>query len=195
MQHHLHFVQFDIQLGVEGFGHFLEGFFEVAVVVDAVDQGRCDQAILVRHGRQVQLPEQVAVQTFAVGGASGEVPFVIIVAGQAAGAGLVDVFPGRIDWQLVGDALAPLAFFQVVHRGGGFLVAVFLVRVRSGAFGAIGHWIAVVEVVAVFLALEHGIGLQRLLDFLLQVQGRQLEEADSLLQLRGHRQLLAHLED
>jgi hypothetical protein len=64
-----------------------------------------------------------------------------------------------------------------------------------GLLGVVGHRVAVVEVVAFFLAFEHRIGLQGLLDFLLQVQGRQLEQADGLLQLRCHRQLLAHSQD
>lgn len=43
---------------------------------------------------------------------------------------------------------------------------------RAGRlFGAIGERVAVVEIVAVFLAFEHGIGFQRFLDFLLEVQG------------------------
>ena len=53
----------------------------------------------------------------------------------------------------------------------------------------------VLEVVAVFLAFEHRVGVEGFLDFLLQVEGRQLQQANGLLQLRSHRQLLAHLED
>jgi hypothetical protein len=33
------------------------------------------------------------------------------------------------------------------------------------------------------------------LNFLLQIQSRKLEQTDCLLQLRRHRQLLAHFED
>ncbi|MNC63852.1 hypothetical protein D3C81_2193590 [compost metagenome] len=55
--------------------------------------------------------------------------------------------------------------------------------------------VAVVEIVAIFLAFEHGIRIQGFLDFLLQIEGRQLQEANGLLQLGGHRQLLTHLED
>ena len=48
--------------------------------------------------------------------------------------------------------------------------------------------IAVVE----FIGFQHGVGIQRLLYFLLQIQSRQLQQADSLLQLRRHGQLLTH---
>ncbi|MNT29083.1 hypothetical protein D3C72_1648080 [compost metagenome] len=134
----------------------------------------------------------MALQAFAHRGAGGEVPLVIVVAGQAAGAGLVDVFPGGVDGQFVGDALAPFAVLQVVHSLRGFLEGGFLDFGDRLAFGVVGHRVAVVEVVAFLLAFEHRVRFQRFLDFLLEVQGRKLEQSDSLLQLRGHRQLLAH---
>ena len=40
---------------------------------------------------------------------------------------------------------------------------------------------------------QHRVGIESFLDFLLQIEGRQLQQADGLLQLRGHRQLLTHL--
>ncbi|MOA50688.1 hypothetical protein D3C78_1737410 [compost metagenome] len=52
--------------------------------------------------------------------------------------------------------------------------------------------IVVVEVVAIFLTLEHRVRVEGFLDFLLQIEGRQLEQTNGLLQLRSHRQLLAH---
>jgi hypothetical protein len=42
----------------------------------------------------------------------------------------------------------------------------------------------------VFLGLEKGVLLEHLLDFLLQLQRRQLQQADRLLQLRRQRQVL-----
>ncbi|MNO29590.1 hypothetical protein D3C76_195080 [compost metagenome] len=189
------FVQFDVQFRVEGFEDFLQRLVQITLVVDAVDQGHGDQAIGVGHRCQVQLPQQVALQALAGGRAGGEVPFVVIAAGQAAGAGLVDVFPGGVDRKFVGDTLAPVTFLQVVHRGRGFLIRGFLDLGVGLLFGVVGHGIGIVEVVAFFLAFEHRIGFQSLLDFLLQIQGRQLEQADGLLQLRCHRQLLAHSQD
>src|SRR3990167_2356394 len=115
----------------------------------------------------------MALQALAAGGAGGEIPLVVIVAaaGQTAGAGLVDIFPGGIDGQLIGNAFAPVAFFQVVHGLRGFLVVAFLIGrfglfAGAGAFCAIGHTVRIVEIIAIFLAFEHRVGLQRLLDLL-----------------------------
>jgi len=141
------------------------------------------------------LPQQVALQALAGGGAGGEVPLVVIIAGQAAGAGLVDVFPGGVHGKFVGNAFVPFAFLQVVHRRGGFLVRGFLHVGIGFLLDVVGQRVCIIEVVAFFLAFEHRIGLQGFLDFLLQVQCRQLEQADGLLQLRCHRQLLAHSQD
>ncbi|MCY1312968.1 hypothetical protein D9M70_634480 [compost metagenome] len=55
------------------------------------------------------------------------------------------------------------------------LVGLFLLRGGRRVFGTVGQGIRVVEVVAVFFALEHRVGLQGLLDLLLQIQGGQLE--------------------
>jgi hypothetical protein len=41
-----------------------------------------------------------------------------------------------------------------------------------------------------FVGLEEGVGLEHLLDFLLQLDGRQLQQPDRLLQLRRQRQML-----
>ncbi|MNM86503.1 hypothetical protein D3C81_986570 [compost metagenome] len=185
-------VELDVQLRVEAGADFLEGVLQVTLAIDAVDQGDGDQAIGIRHRCQVQLPQQMALQALAGRGAGGEVPLVVIVAWQAAGAGLVDVFPGGIDRKLVGDSLVPLAVFQVVGADGGFLETVVLSFGSRLVLGVVRHRVAVVEVFAVFLTFEHRVRLQRFLDFLLEVQGGELEQADGLLQLRSHRQLLAH---
>ncbi|MCY1419340.1 hypothetical protein D9M71_349260 [compost metagenome] len=186
------FVELDVHFRIEGVADLFEAFVQVALVVDAVDQGDGDKPVGVGHRCQVQLPEQVALQALASRCAGGEVPLVVVIAGQAAGAGLVDVFPCRVDRQFVGNALVPFAIFKVVYRGGGLLIAGFLDFRRDLLLDVIGQRVAVVEVVAIFLALEHGIGFQGFLDFLLEVQGGQLEQSDGLLQLRCHRQLLAH---
>ena len=140
----------------------------------------------------------MALQALAGGGAGGEVPFVVIVAGQAAGAGLVDVFPGGVHREFVGDALGPLVLVEAVGVGRGAFLEIVL-GTAAGAVGAglcaVRHRVAVIEILAFFLALQHRVGLQGFLDFLLEVQREELEQSDGLLQLRGHRQLLAHLED
>ncbi|MNE34005.1 hypothetical protein D3C80_1277050 [compost metagenome] len=196
VQDHLHLVQLDVQFGIERLEDLLEAFVEIAVVVDRIDDRHGDQPVVVAHRRQVELPEQVAVQAFARRGAGGEVPLVIVADRQAAGTGLVDVFPGGIHRQFAGDALAPLV--GIVHAVGIALAAGAdraVVAAHRGRRLAFCQRVAVVEIVAIFLAFEHGIRIQGFLDFLLQIEGRQLQEANGLLQLRGHRQLLAHLED
>ena len=45
-----------------------------------------------------------------------------------------------------------------------------------------------------FDRLEHDVALEQLADVGLQLERGQLQEADGLLQLRGHRQLLTQLE-
>ncbi|MNR60456.1 hypothetical protein D3C85_1819390 [compost metagenome] len=65
MQDGFDFVQFDVQLRVEGLENLFEAFVQVALIVDAVDQRDGDQTIGVGHRCQVQLPEQVALQALA----------------------------------------------------------------------------------------------------------------------------------
>ncbi|MCY1429363.1 hypothetical protein D9M71_452790 [compost metagenome] len=194
-QYDLDLIHLDVQFRVEGGEDVFQRLFQIAVVIDAIDDAEGDQAVGIGHRRKIQLPREMALQAFAGGGAGGEVPLVVVIAGQAAGAGLVDVFPGGIHRQLVGDAFAPLFVVQAVdRRRGGFLEAGFLGS-GAGRLAAFGEGIAAVEVLAIFLAFEHRVGLQRFLNLLLQVQRGELEQSDGLLQLRGHRQLLTHLED
>ena len=175
-QNDLDLVELDFQFGIERVDDFLQRLFEVALFVDAVDQGGRDQPVGVAHRGEVELPQQMALQTDAARCTAGEVPLVVIVAGQAAGAGLVDVFPGRVDRKLAGNSLAPVAVVQAVAAVRGFLVAAFLTAALLGdglawPFSGLGHGVGAVEVVSVFFALEHGIGVQRLLDLLLQIEG------------------------
>jgi hypothetical protein len=59
------FVQLDVQFRIERLEDFFEGFVQIALIVDAIDQGHGDQAIGVGHRGEVQLPQQVALQAFA----------------------------------------------------------------------------------------------------------------------------------
>ncbi len=95
-QHDFDLVELDFKLGVEAVHDFLQRLLEIALIVDAVDQCGGDQAVGVAHGGEVELPEQMALQADTAGRTAGEVPFVVVVARQAAGAGLVDVFPGGV---------------------------------------------------------------------------------------------------
>jgi hypothetical protein len=46
--------------------------------------------------------------------------------------------------------------------------------------------------VGLFVGLEHDVAFEQLVDVRLQFDGRHLQQADGLLQLRRHRQLLTH---
>ncbi len=78
---------------------------------------------------------------------------------------------------------------------GAFLSADLFATSVARTIDGLGHGVGAVEVVTVLFTLEHGIGVQRFLDLLLQIEGGKLEEPYGLLQLRCHRQLLAHLQD
>ena len=58
--------------------------------------------------------------------------------------------------------------------------------VRTLRFGGV-----IRAVVVVLGGFQHGVGVQRLLDFLLEIEGRKLQQADGLLQLGRHGQALA----
>ncbi|MCY1385228.1 hypothetical protein D9M71_845550 [compost metagenome] len=70
----------------------------------------------------------------------------------------------------------PFAIFQGFGVGldAGLLEARFLAD-GVGQLVSLGHRVGVVEIVTILLSFEHGIGLQGLLDLLLQIQGGQLE--------------------
>ncbi len=119
------------------------------------------------------------------------------LAGRLLGAGLVDVFPGGIHRQLAGNPLAPLVGFVEAVGGALAVVGAAVVSAEAGARLVFRQRVIAVEVVAVFLAFEHRVGVEGFLDFLLQVEGRQLQQANGLLQLRSGpaSSLLADLED
>ena len=54
--------------------------------------------------------------------------------------------------------------------------------------------IAGFEAAGLVLGLEHHVALERFADLRLEFEDRQLQQADGLLQLRGHRELLAESE-
>ncbi len=170
MEHGLDLVEFDVQLRVERVADFLQRLVQVPLVVDAVDEGHGNQPIGIGHRRQVKLPEQMALEALACGCTSGEIPFVIVIAGQAACTGLVDVFPSGIDRQLVGYAFAPFTFFEIVDGRRAAFERGFLDIGCGFLLDIVGQRIAVIEIFAFFLALKHRIGFQRFLDLLLEIQ-------------------------
>ncbi len=180
VQDHLDLVELDTQLRVQRGLDILEGLFQVAIGIDAVDQGDGDLVIGFRQGQQVDLPFQVALQGFAAAGARGEIPVVIVVAGQGAGRSLVDVLPVRVHRQFAGDLLVPVAFLLAMAvvegfqgdglgqgSGGDVLITVAIAGGLAGTCSEI--------IIAVVGHLQHGIGFQRLLHLLLEIQTGQLK--------------------
>src|SRR5690606_1616423 len=113
----------------------------------------------------------MALQGFVGAGTGGEVPFVIVAAGQRAGGGLVDIFPVGVDRQLAGNLFLPAAFLfrqgrlvDGIERGRLGQAGGLDIIIAAVAVGRIGG----VVVIAVVCHLQHGIGLQRFLHLLLE---------------------------
>ena len=176
------------ELGVNDRTNFRQRVAEVAVVIHGIDDGAPEGSLARIEARHLQLPEQVVPQGFA-----GRVR-VILVAIVRAGPRCIAGGRRR--------ALIPIAVFCHALGVGG---------IRDGAIPAVGQFrgvpIAVVAgggtrlgqrdfeaVVGLFVCLEHDVRLERLANLLLQVECRQLQQPDGLLQLGSHRQLLAETE-
>ena len=143
-----------------------------AAVVDGVDDDRGDEVFERRQGGQVELPTQMVLKGVAGVGALKQVA--LIGGGGRRGRGGVHVLPTGVDGQVLGNDVAALQIQFRRLRGGfgplrfGFLLAGLL---RAGFRCG-------------FVALQHGVGLQRLLNLQLQFLGGQLQHANRLGELR-----------
>ncbi len=164
-QYPLHLVDVGVHLRLEIGADFLEAVAQVAVVVDGVDDHRGDDlAVALRQG-DVQLGHEVLAQRSAAG--VGVVAlFVAVVAAGAAVTGGVVRHVG------VGDVLAKVLARRLL--GGG--VRVFRRR-RLGALLLTFRWRQLEPVVH----LEHEVLFERLAQLGLQVEHRQLQQADGHL--------------
>ena len=91
------------------------------------------------------------------------------------GRGIIDIFPGSINRQLIGGCVM-IECFGVV-RSVEFHSAGFCgVVLKSGCI--------------IFVQFQHHVGIQRSLDFQIQFQAGQLQHPYSLLQLRRHGQAM-----
>ena len=160
----------------------------------------------IRQRRQVQLPEQVIEEGVLDTVALLEAVVLFRGSGGCGWRGLVDVVPGDVDGQVFGNLLegsrrlGGLGFESgilrvvgvvaiVARRRERFLVQDLLARaVGERILRGVGSQL----VVGFFDQVQHGIGLDGLADLRLEFQGGELHQPDRLLQLRRHRQLLAH---
>ena len=94
------------------------------------------------------------------------------------GCDIVNIFPFAVDRQLIGQIPGSLQV-QLLILLVEFRFTLVLLFPFAGAAGAF------------FLYLQHRVFFQCLLDFCLKIHGRQLQQADCLLQLGCHRQMLA----
>ncbi len=161
------------RLAGDGLDDRVQRLGQVAVVVDRVHDRARDRERRGRQPRELELPQEVVAQRAA--------RFVGELELALAGTG-----PGRLGFRSarLGPVVADLD-----HGFGGFaapLVAVLGRRGRRLARRCIerpGRF-------EVLVRLEHHVGLERLQHLGLQFDRRQLQQADGLLQLRRHRQLL-----
>ncbi len=157
---------------------------EVARIVHTIQKGMGYGPVALRHGSEVELPQQVILEGFAAAVAALKIGLPPIVLGAWCGGGrrgLVNIIPGGVHREVVGDlavVLPVLVFPALWLRGAGIIATVVglagFVRVRA-LVAAVGG-VAIVRVGFRFLGgFEHGVGLQLLLDFLLKVERGELE--------------------
>ena len=89
--------------------------------------------------------------------------------------GLIDIFPGSIDRQLIGGCVM-IECFGVVRAVDFHSIGSCDVVLKSGCI--------------IFVQFQHHVGIQRSLDFQIQFQAGQLQHPYSLLQLRRHGQTM-----
>ena len=182
-QRHFQVVEFQLQFLGQHLENLFEGLFQVSVVVERLDQRADQAAVQVAHAHHRDLRQQVFAQGRFGGGHLARRAFiVVVVAGARAGAGKV----------AVGEIRAALGAFRrpesVGQRFGLHLLAgaEHLGRAVGGVALAVG--------LRVVVALEQRILGEDLFDLLVQLDGRELQQADRLLQLRRQRQVLGEFE-
>ena len=189
-RHHL--VTFDVELGWEQFLEFFEATVQATVAVGSIDECQSNNLIFLGQTGEIQLPEEVILERLAATVAVVEV-HVVAIAADARGAGRENVLPLRVHRQVVGHGGFEIRF------GGGCRHFRTALGVVEGAFrcsvaGGLAVRFVLFPLVALFVYLQHRVFLQCLLDFLLEVEGAQLQQTNRLLQLRRHGQLLTDLE-
>ena len=175
-EHALDLLDARIEFGLEAGADDIQRLAQVAVIIDRIDDRAADREIARVELRQFQLPQQVIAQRS--GRSSRQTP-----AGgphRRCRRRSMDSPPDR-----------PIGRDQpssITSTGGS--------SARRGGLGRGlgGRQLLVGAALGVLVLLEHDVGFEQLADVRLQLDGRQLQQPDGLLQLRRHRQLLAELE-
>ena len=202
VKHGFHFIQFKgvfIVLIQQSGVDFLQRAGDIAPFVHCIHQGMGNGLVPFTEGRQIELPFQVILKRFGRGITGFEIVIVfVVVAGCRRWCGLVDVVPGGINRQIVRNVVRNLVLRGPVRAVLGFIPVAGRFRGSfSGGLGGVGLALVVfagcVGLVIVLGGLQHGVGFQCLLDFLLEVESGELEKPDRLLQLGRHGQALTQL--
>ena len=191
MQDRDDFVDLDPALGAEALGKVLEAHAQHAVGIDGVDDGHRDHAIGFRHRRQVELPQQVVGKRGCLGGVLLEVLSLFAAARRTGAAGLVDIVPAGVDGEIGGHRFGGHVIDRVGLRHLALRRSRILLRELLLRAGHPRHHVVGRRALDQF---EQRVTVERLLDFLLQVQRRQLEQTYRLLQLGRHGQVLTQFE-
>jgi hypothetical protein len=163
---------------------------QAAVVVGGVDDGQGNGAVRVRQARQVELPEQVIVQGLGGAVATCRSRSRRRRLGRRGGA-----LEGRMSSHCVSTGRSSgMPARSRLRRGSWRWRCLGVVQGARRGSSAPRSPRGFAAPPLVLVDLQHGVLFQGLLDLLLQIEGAQLQQADGLLQLWRHRQLLAELE-
>ena len=162
---------------------------QIAVGVDRIDDRLGDHVVALAQPAEVELPGEVVEQGLraALLGKGIVIRAVVRAVRGARQVGVEDVGPERVDRQLLGHLVGfgvDLAVDGLLDRDPRRLDIFALDRARLLR-------LAGVEALRFIAFLQHQIGVQRLLNLLLELQCRELQQTDRLLQLRRHGQVLA----
>ncbi len=183
-EHPLDLLGRGLDLGLQARADIFEVVFQVAVVGDGVGDDPRDGQIDGREFGEFELFDQLFLQRLTM--LIAEVAAAVVVAGPG-GVGrpaglLAPSLVGDFDFGLFaligGDGVA-VEFGVLLLDHGHFFALAFAHGIRRGVQGEF------------VLGLEHDVRLEGLADMSLQVQRGQLQQADRLLQLRRHGELLA----
>ena len=162
--------------------NLLKRLDHVAVVVNRVDDCGADAHFALVQPGHLELPRQMLLQRFSA--RVREILRLIVAAG-----------PRRL--RRASDLrIAPLRIVDQVDVGSGLFAIGLIARIgrrcaRGGGFKLRLDDIAAFGTARFVFGLEHDVRLERLTNLGLKFEHRKLEQADRLLQLRRHRELLA----
>ncbi|MNG75991.1 hypothetical protein D3C79_345070 [compost metagenome] len=163
LEHGFHFIQFNFYLFTADCSlNIFERNGQVARLIDGIDDGEGNRGIQITERRQSHLPQQIILQIF------GGFPLIDAVfpvmdgASALSRAGGIDLIPGSVHRQFIRHLV-------LCHCVTGVELTGVLEFYRTGF------------VRLILLLLQQGVIIERLLNFLLEFQGGELEQTNRLL--------------